>query len=509
MIPPVSYRLWIPGARVSTRSFSLSRFHTKNKNKVQLKNLGSFLLKGKVGEENTGKNSVNEVEVFPQLSDTQTSLEDFVDQHAKEIEESSFQIGYMGKDDIKFQEYLDSGRQFGGSGSGLVFRRIAAINSLPEEIDVIKTPWDEIERVYGVLKELDNDPGVHFKYKKRLAINTKSLLAVRNKKLTDMCKFARRDQKRQMLPLDLAFEGIFQYNVVGFDRSLAGVPLQTGKHAFLDKKQGPQFPVELLEDSRPFETKIPIHKKEVNFMEDDALEETLMPHDVKPNSPEDLLLMEGKPIMIRDIDDYNTLEHLLESLKAKIEEQVFSLQKALSSEITRSTMSLFLSFSGELKRNEYLLVSKSPYSTKYTGPTFKYALKFFDLIPFYGTLFTTVKHRTSLKRHLHKMIMLNLIEQIDSLTRIKYKLPADRRAFLDKTQALVKLLINDTLVPMIFKDRVKVPQHVHAVTHKQMKDSSFARIYWLRRPARLDPRNRKPLERTQSQYIEVAQATDL
>lgn len=490
------------------RNFSLSRNVSKNNNKIQLMALGNILLKGKVGQKDTENKPDKEVPVSHKPANYQNFIEDFVDAHAQELEESSSKIGYMSKNDIKLQELLDSGRQFGGSGSGLVLRRVALINSLPEEIDIIDTPWEEIDRIYGILKELDNDQGIHFKYKKRLAIDTKSLLAVRNKKLTDMCKFARRDQKRQMLALDLAFEGIFKYNVVGFDRSLAGVPLQTGKHAFTDKKKGEQFPVELLEDARPFDTKIPIYKKEVNFMEDDALEETLMPHDVKPNSPEELLLMEGKPIMIQNIDDYNSLDHMLqEALKEKVENEIFNLQRMLSSELSRKTMSYFLSLK-ELKKNEFLLVSKSPLASKYTGPTFKYQLKYFDLIPFYGTMLTTIKHRTNLTRHLYKVVMLNLNEQIDTLTRIKYKLLTDRKAFLDRTHAQVHLLIKDKLLPMILQDRIAVPQDVIAATHKYVSNSSFLRIYWLRKPKRISLKNRGPLERRQAQYIKVARATD-
>ncbi|GEQ69062.1 hypothetical protein JCM33374_g2733 [Metschnikowia sp. JCM 33374] len=493
----------------AARNFASSTVTHKNKNKIQLKNLGSILSKGKVGQKDPEKKADKEVQVFPQATDHHTYIEDFVDSHAKELEESSFKIGYMSKDDIKFQEFLDSGRQFGGSGSGSVLRRVTEIDSLPEEIDILKTPWEEIERVYRVLKELDNDQGIHFKYKKRLAIDSKSLIAVRNKKLTDMCKFARRDQKRQMSALDSAFESIFQYNVIGFDRSFGGVPLQTGKHAFTDKKQGAQFPVELLEDARPFQTKVPIYKKEVNFMEDDALEETLMPHDVKPNSPEDLLSMEGKPIMVPSIDDYNTLEHLSEDLKSKIEDEILNLQRMLSSEMTRSTMSLFSGLHRELKRNDYILVSKTPLATKYTGPTFKYALKYFDLIPFYGSLLTTIKHRQSLTRHLYKVVMLNLNEQIDSLTRIKYKSPLDRETFLENTQAQVQSLVKNTLFPMILQERLSIPQHVNAVTHKQVSTSSFSRIYWLRKPKRFGGRIRGSSERRQAQYLEVAQAARL
>lgn len=491
--------------RGSFRAFSLSISAHKNNNKIQLKNLGSILLKGKVGQQDSESKANKHVEVVPQPKNAQTYLQDFVDVHSEDLENSSFIIGYMSKDDIKLQECLDSGRQFGGSGSGLVLRRSTAIESLPEEIDVLKTPWEEIERVYGVLKELDNDQRIHFKYKKRLSIDTKSLLAVRNKKLTDMCKFARRDQKRQLLPVELAFESIFQYNVVGFDRSFGGVPLQTGKHAFTDSKKGPQFPIEFLEDSRPFDTKIPIHKKEVNFMEDDALEETLMPHDLKPNSPEEILRMEGKPIMVDNIDDYNTLPHLLKELEAKIEDEILKLQRLLSSEITRSTMSLFQTLK-ELKRNEFVLVSRSPLATKYTGPTFKYALKFFDLAPFYGTLLLTRKHWKSLVKHLYKVIMLNISEQVDSLTRIKYKLPADRRAFLERTYSQVQHVIHKQLMPIFMQQRLDIPAHVNAVTYKQMEHTSFLRLYWLKKPNRGGAKKPSSLERRKALYLEIDRA---
>lgn len=458
--------------RWAQRLLAARRFKSQGK----FKSLGAILQQGKVGQA-----PAKELQAVP---GKQNYMEDFVDFHGKELEDSSLVLGYMSKNDIEIQHAFDQGRQFGSTALGLVMKRTVAAESLPDEIDLVETPWAEIERVYKTLAELDNDSGVHHKYKKRLLIDTTSLIAVRRRKLNDMCRMARRDERPppQLFDHSLgqALDSVYLYNVVGFDCSLSGAPLMGAKSLF--KNKSTPFPKELLADCRPFETKVPIHKKEVNFMEDDALEETIMPQDALPNSTEEILRMEGRPIMVDSVDGYNGPEHLSAALRSQLEERITRFQRLLAAEISQSTISLFLRVGRELKRSEYVLVAKVPFASKYTGPTFKFVLKHFDLVPFYGSLLTSIKHRRALTRHLTKVVLINIREQVDSLTRIKYKLPDDRKAFLAKTLRETKALVRSVLVPMAEHEK-SLPMLYDAIVHKPTP-GSFLRLYWLRKPHR-------------------------
>lgn len=492
----------LPKHQALNRCFSTSSKRTE-KNRIQLKQLGNILLKGKVGKQGDSNPAASSGKTKALQKKQSRSLDEFVKLYSKELEESSLILGFMSKHDIKIQTSLDEGRQFGSHPSSVALRRHETIARLPDEIDLMKTPWEEIEKIYRALKDLDNDQGVHYKYKKRLSIDTKSLLSIRNKRMTDLCKFARRDQKTQLLALEQALESTYHFNVAGFDRSFAGAPLNGSKNGFKSEKSKTlEIPVELIGDLSPTSTKVRIHKKEVNFMEDDALEETLMPHDIKPNTPEDFLLLEGRPIMIENIEDYRTLDHELESLKTQIEEEIVKMQRMLSSEITRSTIPLFLGLNREIKTNLYLLVSKIPFATKYTGPTFKYALNYFDLIPYYGSLLTTTRHYRHLYRHLFKVVLINLSEQMDSLIRIKYKLSEDRSTFMKKTYNQIHQTVETKLMQLVLKKRLHVPTHYTVFLHKKLTSGSFLRIYWLKRRLRRQNRPRFSLRRC-PQVLEI------
>lgn len=474
-----------------SRTFALSHSLRKEHNKIQLKKLGSILLQGKVGKGNNDHSIQKAAPASTKATQAHAILDDYADAHSAELEESTFNLGLMSKEDIRLQELFDDGRQFGCSGSGLVLRRNAALKALPDKVDLVDTPWEEIERVYSTVRDLDDDPSMHHKFKKRLNINTGSLVAARHSRMVEMCRSGRREQKLQNQPLELAFDNLFSFNVIGFDRSFFGMPLQTGRHAFkkpsteltqAQRKQEPSTILrEMLVDAQPFDTAIPVHKKDVNFMEDDALEETLMPYDVRPKSPELLFRLEGKPYIVSGIDNHNNLDHELTELKAKIKEEIFHLQRMLSSEISRCTISLFLGLGKELKRNQFLLVSQYPFSSKFTGPTFKYEFKYFDLFPLNAWLLRTRKHHRNLYKHLFKVVLLNLSEQLDTLTRLKYKLPTDRQEFLTKTSKQIDRLVRTRLKPLVVKERAKLRAGTNAVVHKQVLNSNFLRFHWVRK----------------------------
>lgn len=499
--------------RILARSFSVSRLllinngdnnnnnNNNNGNKDQLRKLGSILLKGKVGEQSdkdtrkgTALNIQSKQEAPPSTAD-ELSLDLAVKENIDELEDSYETIAFMTKDDVLIQENLDAGGQFGAFPSKHFLDRKALIRSLPDEVDMLDTPWEEIERIYSTLNRLDEDKAVHAKYMKRFGIDEKDLMTRLRlgKNLDDMCKAGRRGEKYDVPKgLERVFKRLYPYNVVGFDRSILGVPLRNGRHSLKsndEDKARKQIPEELVRDSRPFDTKVPVHKIDVNFFEEDQLKESISPYDLKPLPPEDLLRSIGKPMLFDDIDNYKKIEHPSVELLDRIERETLTLKDSLYLEIARkmipSNTDVVNLNAPKLRTSEYVIALKDHHATALSGPSLSYRYKYFDLVPIYGMLLTSRKHCNNLYKHLFKVILINLEEHIDVLTRIKYKLPEESQAFLGKLYAKIHRVISDKLMPMAVDCRLKFSIEYQAVIHKHITTLNFSRLYWLKAPQKL------------------------
>lgn len=475
-------------AKRPLRQFSTSLPRLKDEYKKQLKALGSVLQQGKVGEER----APTQLELEPQRGNQ--SLDAVVKENIDDLEDSFEKVAFMTKDDIAIQENLDGGRQFGSFSSDHFFDRRELIRSLPDEVDMTETPWDEIERVYQLLERLDRDAAVHAKYLKKFGIDDNDLVTKlrMGHNLRDMCSAGRRGEKYEISKgLERVFKKLYAYNVVGFDRSLVGVPLRGGKHSIKPAKVGAEnegtskVPPELIRDMRPFDTKVLVRKVDVNFLDEDLLKESISPFDAKPLPAEELLREVGKPIFFSSIDNYRKVDHPSVEVLDKIEKEALQLKDALYLEMARKMVpgGAEIGFnSPKMKSNEYVIAAKNHDATTASGPTISYQFRQFDLVPIYGLVLATVKHYNGLYRHLFRMMMINVEDHVDVLTRIKYQLAHEADAFLRKLYGKIHRVVADRLMPVALQHRLRVPKQYHAILHKYNLEGNFLRICWVRKP---------------------------
>lgn len=481
--------IMIARLKLAARGFSSSSLRRKDKNKDLLRKLGSILQKGKVGDGSEKGRTVTELDLdtpTEPLKSQELALDATVKNNIDELEDSYETLAFMTRDDVAIQENFDEGSQFGSFPSEHFLDRRALIRSLPDEIDILETPWEEIERIYLLLNKLDEDKAVHMKYMSRFGMDHKDLQAKLRlgSNLDDMCKAGRRGEKYEVPKgMERVFKRLYPYNVVGFDRSILGVPTRSGRHRIPDSEG---FPQELITDVRPFDTKVLVHKVDVNFLEDDQLKESISPYDSKPMPPEDLLRDVGKPIFIDNIDNYRKVEHPSTPFLSKIEKETLLIKDSLYLEIARkmipSGVDLVNFNAPKLRTNEFVVASKDHSATPASGPTTSYRFKYFDVIPVYGILLSTRKDWSTLYKHLFKVMLINLDEHIDVLTRIKYQLPEDAHDFLRKLYGKIHLVLRDVLMPMAVGCKLLVPPEYDAVVHKHILSNNFLRIYWMQYP---------------------------
>lgn len=478
------------------RNFVSSAPSRKGNNKNDLKRLGGLLHNGKVGDDSvstTRKSTDLELDTKPEPTPAipaELALDIAVKKNINELEDNFETVAFMTKDDVAIQENFDQGNQFGSFSSEHFLDRKALIRSLPDEIDIVNTPWEEIDRIYNLLKKLDEDRSVHLRYVRRFGIDPNDLITRlrMGNNLEDMCRAGRRGERYEMPKgLERVFKRLYEYNVVGFDRSIVGVPLRSSNNGKGNQNNvSRSFPVEMISDMRPFDTKVPVHKADVNFLDDDQLKESILPYDPKPLPPEDLLRDVGKPIFIDNIDNYRKIGHHLAEFLNKIEKETLSLKDLLYLEIARKMIPTGVDVvnvnAPKMKTSEYVIASKDHDATTTSGPTTSYRFKNFDLIPIDGMVLATTKHHNNLYKHLFKVILINLDEHIDVLTRIKYTLPDEARAFTRKLYGKIHRILFTKLMPLALEHRLKVPPKYHAVLHKHMLSLNFLRLCWIRKP---------------------------
>lgn len=508
------FRLFLKPNICTRRAFASSSIAYKNK-KNDLKRLGSFLQKGEVDSSSDLRSTTDlDLSNTQPKTEAELALDLAVKENIDDLEDSFETVAFMTKDDIAIQENLDQGHQFGKFPSEHFLDRKALIRSLPDEIDLLETPWEEIDRVYALLRRLDEDRSVHLKYVQKFGIDPNDLITRlrMGNNLDDMCRAGRRGERYEMPKgLERVFKKLYEYNVVGFDRSIIGVPMRGGRHGARGKNDAPgSFPVEMISDMRPFDTKVPVHKVDVNFLDDDQLKESISPYDLKPLPPEDLLRDFGKPMFVDTIDNYRKVEHPSLEFLSKVEKETLSLKDLLYLEIARkmipSSAGMVNFNNPKLRTSEYVIASKDHDATTTSGPTAAIRFKNFDLIPIYGVALSTIKHYNSLYKHLFKVILINLEENIDVLTRIKYSLAEESRAFMRKLYGKIHRIVSTKLMPMAVEHRLKVPQRYHAVLHKQVLSLNFSRICWMRKPfngLRQERRNRSSNVRRKAHGLNV------
>lgn len=430
-------------------------------------------------------------------------------------------VAYMTLEDLLIQNNLDEDLPFNSFESEHYLDRKALIRNIPNEIDIFNTPMSEIKKIYEDLSKLDDDRSVQLKYFKRYLKNYDDpviQLLQQFNKINDKFKLLR---KREIDNLALAPNAFLYrenlcdlpYNVLGFDRSITGLPLRTSeKNKLADKC----YPQEFIEDLQMFRTKIQPNKRDLNFIEIDENSHTIDPSKLGKNSGGNSnsrfefskflnsiyeeLEFPKNAIYIKDIKKYQNLEIFSTYLINEVEYELLQFKKVLQKEIEMfmaSSGSKILIFSHQdLKSNQFKLGenetksnSDSMNSSIQTTPKLNnslviinYNFKNFNLIPGYGLIINSRHQYHSIYKHLFKIFLINLEDQIDTLFRIKYYNQSKMKKFMKSIKLKIDNLIKDKLIKIVLDKRIinkSNAKGVDALIYKPNDSTAFKRIYWL------------------------------
>lgn len=411
-------------------------------------------------------------------------------------------IAYMSEEDIEMQKNFDQGRQFFFPSEHYLDRK-KILRSIPNEINLLDLSSVDVDRIYGDLAKLDSDKSVQMKYYKKYLLDYSDPLNIMIQEFNGIdAKFkALRRNEISSLPLSPgAFyhkENLFKhvYNVVGFDKSISGLPLYSGK----GKTKEELYPREFIEDLEMFRKNITVHKRDLNFMVMEKSSVNVDPrylHKKSLNKGEenlnkflDVIYKNEVPdhtIQYEDIDNYNLLPISNHEIYDAFENEVATLrnflQKDIKFEVSQSGSNLLLIPNNDIKSNIYRLceLMKPSADTRSTPMIIiKYNLKDFNAFPNYTQLLNSRKRLRSLKRHLFKLFMINLESQLDTLIRIKYRKPEEMTGFIKNFKSVVNSTIENKIL-VLCKDWARPVQALNfdAFIHENDKRKPFKRIYF-------------------------------
>ncbi|KAG2734042.1 hypothetical protein G9P44_003567 [Scheffersomyces stipitis] len=446
-------------------------------------------------------------------------------------------ISHMTVDDLRIQQNLDQGRQLFSFNSQHCLNRKEIIRNLPDELDLFNPEeLRKIESIYDKLGKLDGDKTVQFKYFKRYLRKYDDPITVLIQQFNGISKKFKLLRRKEIDNLSLApgaylyNENLFNlpYNVVGFDRSISGLPLRNGKHRLVDRC----YPQEFVEDLQMYRTKIPIHKRDLDFIEMDENSTNVDPSKIlksnqlankelsgningnelsKPdqinnylNSIYHQLEVPKNSILIDSVDNYNSLD-LHNDVVIRIENEVLLMKKTLQHEIEShmksSLNSRFLMYSNqELKHNQFKLCET--HSTNSVNSSslliINYHLKEFSMIPNYSIILNSIRQQNKLRNHLYKIFLINLEDQIDTLFRIKYYNDRDMNKFMKRIVQNIGNVIKFKLLKLFKPLYVKGDYDAVIYNPYLNKSNCFKRVYWLNSSARrfdVEIKNRKTILR--------------
>ncbi|ODV69055.1 hypothetical protein HYPBUDRAFT_104478, partial [Hyphopichia burtonii NRRL Y-1933] len=409
-------------------------------------------------------------------------------------------IAYMTTDDLMIQQHLDEDSPFNSFESSHYLDRKQVIRNLPNEIDIFDTPIEKIEKIYENLSKLDNDKSVQLKYFKRYLKNYDDpiiQLLQQFNKINDKFKLLRRNEVDNLALAPNAFlykENLCNnpYNVLGFDRSITGIPLRTGKHKLTDHC----YPQEFIEDLQMFRKKLPLNKRDLNFIELEDNSVTFDPSKLqKKISKNELnkflssiykeLEFPKFAISINDISNYHNLESNSTYLINEIEYELLQFKKSLQKEIeifmASNGKKILLLTPQDLKVNQFRLGESESRETTLNNSLMiiNYNFKNFNLIPGFGMLLTSRRHYNYMYRHLFKIFLINLEDQIDTLYRVKYYNQSKMKHFMNSVKLKIKDIINKKLMKIVLDKKIPSMNSLDALLHKSNANTAFKRIWWV------------------------------
>ncbi|KAG7193385.1 uncharacterized protein KQ657_000803 [Scheffersomyces spartinae] len=461
--------------------------------------------------------------------------------HMKNVKELYDSISHMSNNDFIIQHNFDNSPVFNSFDSEHFLDRKRLLKSIPDEIDIFNTPMDTIERTYKSLAQLDDDKSLHVKYYKRYLKKYDDQILNLHQDFNGITTKFKMLRRNELIRLNLsrdAFmfkENFFKhdYNVVGFDRSISGMPLYQDRN----KVAKDAYPTEFIEDLQSGTTKIQVHKRDLDFLELDELTANIDPKRMKEygsgitmhssnsggsskqfnldntsNSMGEFdevfnnIMQDNEKqvpknaISLKSIKDYRVLDFRTDIL-LRIENEITFLRKSLQNEIelfmkanNQGSPRLLLYGHQDLLTNQYKLCEySSSRAQRNSILIINYSFKDFGLLPNYTYLINSIKRRHNLKRHLFKLFLINVEDQVDTLIRIKYIRDRDMRKFMKTLSRNINQIIKFKLMKLFetFKPSRLNPLHNYggkmiydAYIFKPYKNNSFKRIYWVKHSIR-------------------------
>lgn len=477
--------------RTSVRRFSATA-QNRSKKKDHLRVLEKFLQNCNLSD----KPERTATELALGKSST-LMLDALTNQYMEELEDTLEILAFSSSEDVCIQANLDQGRRFGAYP--YILNRSQLIRLLPDKINLDLTPWEEIEHVYSLLKRLDEDTSVQFKYNRNPTMTDLLTRFSTGNSLYKECRSVRRGEASIQRLHDRMLTQCYSYNVVGFDRTFLGLPIRSQRSIGNPDDPG-AIPRELVEDIKPFSMEVVIHKKDANFIDKELASEIILPHDPKPGPPEVITSYYGRPLMLKDIYSYVSNNYTPKEVDAQIKEETSRMRKQLADELIRHLVPGSLSthyYSQRFLPNEYVTASRHLQVSPEFGLRVMYLCREFGMIPIYGLLLSSQRDYMLLFRHICRVILTNLEYFTDMLLRLKYKLPDDMDRFSRRYISQVRNIVGMRIMPLILQNLLRAASPnspavrwlqlgtpLHAVTHKHVKDGVFLRLYWVRRPRR-------------------------
>ncbi|EGV63469.1 hypothetical protein CANTEDRAFT_123787 [Yamadazyma tenuis ATCC 10573] len=469
-------------------------YKAKDANKQALRNLGMSLQNG-IKNKQAKNEDIGIDDMDEEHKDNYKILQNYYDS-----------ISHMTTEDLLIQQNLDEGKQFRSFPSEHYLDRKNLIKNLPDEIDIFNTSLSKIEKIYKDLGKLDKDKSVQLKYYKRYLRNySDPILRILQEfnGISDKFKMLRRNELDKLFlnPNSSLFnDNLFHlpYNVVGFDRSLSGFPLRTGKHRLTDIC----YPQEFIQDLQQCSPKVKLHKKDLDFVEYNENSISINPDDlIKPSNAKidkamNLIYNEldvpKKFILMDDLGQYKILRfNFLNKFNSIVETEINTLKASLQKEIelilssdNQSTNMLLFNHQF-FKNNSFKLCdflkdtgrgSNGGATTSANMLIISYNVKELNLIPYNYLTDKSTRSRRRLFNHIFKLFLINLTDQIETLIRMKYS--NRKQVFVNNLNAKISNIIRFKLLNLF--DRVNQLKTIpidQSVVLKPYYNRSFKRLY--------------------------------
>ena len=425
----------------------------------------------------------------------------------KGVQDAYDSIAYMSVDDLAIQNNLDEGRQFSFPSEHCLDRK-KIVKELPVELDLFKLENVDLKKIYENLEKLDTDKSVQLKYLKRYVKNYDDLMTNILQEfngINSKFKMLRRNEASSLPLSPFSFyrnENLFKhsYNVVGFDKSISGLPLYSEKNRCPDES----YPKEFIEDLQMFRNKIPIFKRDINFLEYEDNSVNVDPKflskgarnqfETNVNKILDIIYENEVPefaLKCENIDEYNFIlimnRKLLESLEGEILHLRELLEKEIKFLLTKNGDRLLLLANQEIKTNQFRLCEVTKPDQIMPGQVviLNHNLKQFNIFPNYSYILNSRRQYKRLFNHFFKLFLINLEDQIDMLIRLKYSKSNEMDAFINHLKSIIETTLNNKfMIPcLVFAKSLayqnRLTSRCDALFHRTAKSSLFTRIYWL------------------------------